>query len=516
MMTRHSSDLAWSTLALPFVGILVLTIATPPARVATVAQVPTDPLVQAGDLAYVGAFRLPRVNGGAYAYGGTAVSLRPDGTTLLVVSHDRDQLVGEVRVPTPGTGPDVASLPVATSLIAPRDVLRGKLHDISPTSTNILRIGGTLPLADGGLIVTALDSYDATMLQTAGHFHVSPDGMTVTLQQVGPVGFTAGWLVPVPAAWQAALKTTMLSGACCVSIISRTSMGPALSAWTQFPGPELTTALRLGYPIGHQTIGSWEVPSALMHGATIIHGAIWPAGTRSILFVGRFGANYCYGGGVSDPTQHNTVDPVTGHKRCYDPIYPYQGSHAYPYEARVWAYDATDLAAVAAGAREPWDVRPYATWPLTHPFASPHQEPLGIAYDAATRLAYVPLMHGDGDHPVIHTWRLTASGTPPPPPPPPPPTPPLTGMTLEPRTGWLTLTYDRTSDPRLAGAGWTLQFQRSRDGVTWLAHGTRKVQPPYQQRTAVPCDGPYDGRAVWTAPGQSPIVVPLGSRRCTD
>lgn len=387
---------------------------------AAVLQTPaTQPLLQSTDLSYVGAFRLPNVNGGQYAYGGTALSIKPDGTTMVVVGHDHTQLVGEVRIPTPGTGPDVASLPVAQSLVAPRDVLLGQRLTASPGTGNAVRIHGTQPLTDGGMIVTVLDSYDASSNQQKGHFRVSPDGKTVTLQEVGAgkVGFTAGWMVDVPADWRPLVGAGVLTGKCCVSIIARTSLGPSLSAWSGFPGPQAVLPMLLGYPIDHPTLGSWENPSQWWHGNTIINGAVWPAGTRSVLFFGRFGQNYCYGGGSSNPADHGKI--INGMRQCYDPIYPYQGSHSYPYENRVWAYDANELASVKAGTKQPWDVLPYAVWTLPHPHAAPHQEPVGAAYNATTKLLYVSMIMEDGDHPLVHAWRVGPGSSPPPPPPPP-------------------------------------------------------------------------------------------------
>ena len=95
---------------------------------------------------------------------------------------------------------------------------------------------------------------------------------------------------------------------------------------------------------------------------------------------------------------------------CLDPAIGSKGTHAYPYSYYVWAYDANDLASVKAGRKAPWDVRPYAAWPLTLPYSSTGSAVLnGATYDPRSGLIYVSQGYGDGEWPIIHVFAIDTS-----------------------------------------------------------------------------------------------------------
>jgi hypothetical protein len=116
-------------------------------------------------------------------------------------------------------------------------------------------------------------------------------------------------------------------GNCCLSIISRTSFGPAVSAvdLAQLtPDVAVTATSLIEYPELHPTLGSYGVPGTneLWNGATQIRGVVFPLGTSSVLFFGRHGLGpYCCGSG----------------EQCSDPEDGAKGDHAYPYAYYVWA-----------------------------------------------------------------------------------------------------------------------------------------------------------------------------------
>jgi hypothetical protein len=83
--------------------------------------------------------------------------------------------------------------------------------------------------------------------------------------------------------------------------------------------------------------------------------------------------------------------------------------HGYPYAYYVWAYDAADLAAVARGKKQPWDVMPYAAWPLSLPYTS-HTSIGGATYDVSTRRIFVSQTLTDGALPVVHVFKIEKSG----------------------------------------------------------------------------------------------------------
>ena len=86
-----------------------------------------------------------------------------------------------------------------------------------------------------------------------------------------PAGFVSGYFGLIPAEWQGALGGPVLNGHCCLSIISRTSYGPAAFAidptqlGTIDPVP---ISPLVYYPNEHQTLGEWGADSTVFNGTT--------------------------------------------------------------------------------------------------------------------------------------------------------------------------------------------------------------------------------------------------------
>jgi hypothetical protein len=143
--------------------------------------------------------------------------------------------------------------------------------------------------------------------------------------------------------------------------------------------------------------------------SAIIRGAIFPDGTRSVLFFGRHGIGpYCYGPGTANASlggkpSGNGVDPW-----CYDRADSSKGTHGYPYKYRVWAYDANDLLAVKAGKKQSYQVQPYAVWDYNLPFETDDQHVIGGAtWDPSRKLVYVSQRCADNNcSPIIHVFKL--------------------------------------------------------------------------------------------------------------
>ena len=100
-----------------------------------------------------------------------------------------------------------------------------------------------------------------------------------------------------------------------------------------------------------------------------------------------------------------------GEKYCYDPTSNDKGQHAFPYRLQFWAYDVNDLAAVRAGDRKPWDVRPYAVWPFElPPIGDPYPRLGAISYDSARRRLFLTQLFGDKEgysrRPVLHVFTV--------------------------------------------------------------------------------------------------------------
>jgi hypothetical protein len=257
--------------------------------------------------------------------------------------------------------------------------------------------------------------YDAAATQRLSHF-VSGTNLTTRRDVYGPyevgtlgAGFVSGYFGHVPVDWQAALGGPVVNGNCCLSIISRTSYGPALFAiqpadlGTVMPLP----AAPLVYYPSSNPLAPWDSTNILFNGTTQITGVVFPNGSRSALFFGRHGTGtFCYGPGTSDSKLAGKPDSE-GNTWCYDPMDSSKGTHAYPYEHRVWAYDAADLAAVRRGERQPWEPRPYAIWQLPLPYTpSGFARLLGATYDPSTNRIFVSQGYGDGELPVVHVFRV--------------------------------------------------------------------------------------------------------------
>ncbi len=366
----------------------------------TVAAQTTLPRVQPGNLQYQGQFTLPNDdgNGTLLTYGGTALSMGADGTSLYYGCVYGAAVV-RVRIPAIGD--------VATQLEPCRGV--PNLNAINPNDPNAKLLGGVLAW-NGRLILSGFAYYDGGGTATTSHFAGAAIATASGPYKVGTEqpGLVAGYMGVVPTEWRTLLGGPALTGQCCIAIISRSSYGPSVSVFdpadigTRSPVP---ATMLVGHPEAHQTIGTYEGPGPLYNGSTKMGGVAFPAGTRSVLFVGRQGGAFCYGAGTSDPSLHRKPNPA-GDVWCYDPTNSDKGGHGYPYRHQVWAYDAVDLLAVKQGAQQPWDVRPYATWTLTDMDNAGSATIRGATYDPATRRLYVTADTA-GATPTVHVYEIT-------------------------------------------------------------------------------------------------------------
>jgi hypothetical protein len=422
-------------------------------------------LLTASDFTFIGSFRVPPSEGGEQtpSFGGTALAYWPAHDSLLMVGHDHHQRVTEFSIPDPVIADAIADLPQATQLQPYVDLLAGKLYTVDGGTGNGVKIGGITPRGDDeSLIVSTWTYYDnAQPPQMLTHFHVgtwdwstlTPDDVrgpfqvgqgfegiiegTVAEQQKRIGGFVSGYMCVIPPEWQPAFGATRLTGqGGGVSILTRTSSGPSCSAFDITPDGQtdpVPAAMLMGYPsdsanqgsdFHHPTLGTWGEDGSgrgLYNGTQTFRGMVFPDGKRSVLFIGWRGSQFCYGAGTSDESLHLApIDPPQYDAEgelvhyCYDPAEPSKGTHGYPNEPVVYAYDANELLAVQAGTKKPWDIVPYATWKLTYPFLQnfpnavkldPYMT-MGAAWNPNRRWLFVSGYRQDSDAPLIHVYQV--------------------------------------------------------------------------------------------------------------
>lgn len=380
-------------------------------------------LVQFSDLQYLGAFRVPgNVN---IDYGGKSLGYNPGssspGTLFISCLDQTPTRIAEVSIPTPVNSSNLNNLNTATLLQScANPTAGGTVANVGDT------IGGMMIL--GGKLYTSIYTfYDATASQNAWLF-VKPNTNLSQANAVGAytidnsphsAGFLNGWMAPIPNEWQTALHGTVASGNCCLSIIDRTSRGPAAFAWDPARltsvGTTVSATPLLYYPSNHPTLGQW---SGLPPNNTTIFwnnsgngyrsGGVIPNGVRSILFFGSQGVGpFCYGtGGASGGN-------------CYDPVDSDKGNHGYPYQYQIMAYDLNDLAAVASGTKQPYTVLPYAVWPLTSGLVGvdgkSNRNAGGAVYDPTLKRIYFSAPSTDhvqpySSLPLIHVFQVNTPG----------------------------------------------------------------------------------------------------------
>lgn len=309
------------------------------------------------------------------------------------------------EITKPAVGGTATYIQNFTSVLGGSSALNS-VDDSCPSGSTGCYVGGLL-IHGGNLYVTAFSDYDNTPNQSVSIWRRSKT-LSSSAGRVGPLasagsgnqGFMAQYMDLIPAAHQAALGGEALIGACCNSVITRTSLGPALYSFN--PASLGTGFALVQYPDGHQTLNTWGAAGSHPEAnpTTRIAGVTFIDGTDSVLFIGNTGTGeYCYGTGCTDPDAPGV-----------------QGTHAYPYVHYVWAYDVDDLAAAKAGSVQPWDVVPYAMWALPdmgNVSYGDQWSTTGAAYDdVAQRLYVLKSRETDGSAwPQIHVYSVDTGGS---------------------------------------------------------------------------------------------------------
>lgn len=385
------------------------------------------------NLVYAGAFRVPAISsqsGATYAYAGTGLAYSESRNSLFMTAHDHFQFVGEISVPSPVISSSIESLPVAGSLQTPVDITEGNVSaigqngvvgEISTNNYNI-KMGGLL-IQNETLVGTLYAYYEDSENAKRSHFtsslQLSQTGDfkgTYTVGSLNP-GLTAGYMTPIPSAYQKELGGTILTGQACICIVSRSSYGPSAHALDpqQFSKTVPTPSRPLVYyPPEHTTLGSYENeknPNPVYNMTTTIRGVVIPEGFGTALFFGSTGIGVPeYGAGTSDISLKGTKVPDWNEFYVYDPASPdSKGPHAWPYRYYVWAYSIEDMKKVAKGEKQPWEITPTTHWPITLPFKVDSLNSCeigGVAYDPKGGRIFVSQLLADNSRPIIHVFEI--------------------------------------------------------------------------------------------------------------
>ncbi len=376
-------------------------------------------LLRMKDLQYVGAFRLPSRKYGQsdlnFAQG--PIALNPDRRSLFIVGHAHQQAIAEFAIPDLVHSTVLTELNMAGDPIQPFATILSRPSGGNRDGNN--RIGGMLYVAgpDGPeLLVNTYEYYDApgdntlSMLVIRDANNLAECEVDGYFEVQGRPGHTAGWMSPIPAAWQSVLGGDFLTGnSSGIPIISRTSVGPSAFAFNPLHvvgkksvvTPISTTKL-LDFSLAHRLHDDLSNDSRKNelwnHLSRAVFGIIIP-GTRTYATFGHSGGN----------------ESGIGYKIVQD-----NGKRSGGYSSRAvrdnyhyyWLWDVNDLARVKAGKMNSFDVRPYEYGIFRTPFADSSHKLGGGAFDPSTGRIYLTAQKADNKQgtyanpPVVVAYKV--------------------------------------------------------------------------------------------------------------
>ena len=405
-------------------------------------------LLQKQHFTYEGAFRVPqgRLGGDSTKWsmgrGGHGVTYNPANNSLVLAGSLFERMAVEISIPEPVNSTNINDLNIATTLQVPGRVAEkwANVNLDGSAITNGTRTGNFL-VYNNKLIGNSWPYYASADEGHLSHFTstlnwIDGNGLAnfSGFKRVGTVpfdttksnaGWTGGYMGHIPPEWQDRLGWPAMTGNGATSVVSRSSYGPSVSGFDpdDIGAVEIApTELFFGYPGDHQTLGGYSDGTLYYGMGTMVRGVAFPQGSDTIMIFGRGGLGFngtgdgCYGYGVSDPALHNTVR-IDGVLNCYDLAFTDKGGHAYPYESKIWLYDANDVLAVKAGTKEYWEVIPYDMIYLDMPFSSQNlmKDIEGVAYDPTTQRLFISQFLTDRwadqyePNPIIHVYSLDIS-----------------------------------------------------------------------------------------------------------
>ena len=352
-----------------------------------------DWLLTKADVQYAGAFKLPKGKGGKdrnahFAYSPGVIAYDTDRDSFYVAGHGYLDAMAEVSNPGLTDSTDRSKLARAKYVQNFRRLI-GKMPSGNPDNLNVL--GGAY-VEKGDLLFTAYEYYDADG-NVKDVFGVLRG--TANMSQAKLLGFyetghgahSAGWISPIPAEYQAALKGThLIAGGQSQSIAGRYPHRPTAFS---FQGSDVFGNKNIQDPLKVTALidGSLrhQLPAAMWNKALDeAHYAIIVPETKTYIAFGHRGGMFC----------------KIGYKITTD-----DGRHTGGYAAQddddhymyYWMYNVDDLARAAAGKVSPYKVYPYEYGMLALPFVSPNNGSSvgGGTWDPKTKTVYLTLKGRD-------------------------------------------------------------------------------------------------------------------------
>ena len=388
-------------------------------------------LIQPSDLEYRGAFRLPGPGGAGeatWAWGGHGLAYHPGGDplgpedgypgSLFGLGHDHHQYVSEIGIPEPviSGGKDLADLNTATTL-QPFANIRGNLY-AGAEPFEIPYAGLEYLPAGSGRTVERLYFGWHQHLQIASSYPTH-GWCSLNLAAPNPVGpwyignydtyGTTDYLFAIPQGWADAHA----GGRCLATGRMRDGgqggQGPSIYAigpWLDGDPPPANARLSAIPLLRYHNVyygDPYSGPRAMdrYHHSDQWAGAAWltAGGSGAVIFVGTKGRGDCwYGGPNGEP-----------------PPCENQGWWSTYFDGEIIFYDPAELAAVAAGAMQPYEPQPYAVMNIDgflfrNLSARTHDHFKAAAFDRARGLLYVFEPLADDDKPIVHVWKVQADG----------------------------------------------------------------------------------------------------------
>ena len=409
---------------------------------------PSSELFSPNDLVYQGAFRLPdSVDDLGWTWSGHAMAYNPDGDptgptdshpgSLYGTGNDQKQWVSEISIPLPVDSPtkNLDDLNTAGTLQGFHNI-RGALYDhldeFDDFAGSLAKAGLAVLPAQGQQNTAKLHFLWGYHLQQVPQdseesLHGQPDvshgwseldlsaPQTAGAWTIGDyINFvTTDYLFPIDPTWAAANTPGMLLATGRFRDGGQGGRGPSLFAYGPWsngnpptPGAELSTVPLLLYSNilsdDQHTLVNYNHADEWFGGAWLTAGD-----SSAVVLIGTKGLGDAWYGFAD-----GTVWPEEGpYPPIPDPPNDERGWWSDSFAAQIIFYDPADLAAVAAGEKEPFEPQPYATLDidehLYHITSARQWHHIGAAsFDRERGLLYVFEPLADEEKSVVHVWRV--------------------------------------------------------------------------------------------------------------